>query len=466
MKIHSIKYKLMIWFSAAVILISGLSVFTTIMVSRSVIHKVVRDELTKTVEDNLDEVEYYKEFSYLEVKDPYDAYLSYGDGFLEIDDDFMKNVNGMVVSLYDKDGLVYGDSSLFYDEEFPEFSDKTMRYIELASEKYYVYDRKISTDVGDIWLRGTVPAESTISQINVITKMVMLFIPVLVLLAIVGGYLIAKRALRPVVKINDAAESISVGNDLSRRIDIGEGDSELHSIAKSFNAMLERLENSFKKEQQLTSDISHELRTPISVIYSQCQLSLETDETKEDFTESISLIERQSKKMSGIINDMLDFARLERGAENIILDKLNLSECVSSVCEDMSLIKDKNIKLEYSVEPDVFINGSFELLTRMCINLISNAYRYGKTEGNIYVDLQSDDTQATLSVKDNGVGIENKDIEKIFDRFYRSDTSRASGGTGLGLSFVKEIAEIHSAKLSVESEIGVGSCFKIIFKKI
>lgn len=467
MKAHSIKFKLTLWFSAAVIIISSFSVLTTLLVSRSVIHRDIRDNLIRTVEGNLDEVEFYKEYDRLVFDDPYDIYINYCDGFLEIDDDFVRSVNGMITSLYDDDGLLYGDSSQFSSQEAPEFTDYAVRYLKTDSGRCYVYDRKVMlSGCNDLWLRGTVPAESTISQVSFIVKIVMMFIPVLVLLAIIGGYVIARRAMKPVEKINNAAESISEGNDLSRRIDIGEGNNELHSIASSFNAMLERLENSFKKEQQLTSDISHELRTPISVIYSQCQLSRETDTTDEDFRESIALIERQSKKMSDMINDMLAFSRLEKGAEKTKLERLDLSQCISIVCEDMSLINDKDIELKYDIEPNIFINGSFELITRMTVNLISNAFRYGKQNGEILVTLKSFGGSTELCVKDNGVGISQNDIDKIFDRFYRGEKSRSSGGTGLGLSFVKEIAEIHSSKITVESEIGIGSSFKINFKKV
>lgn len=466
MKTRSIKYRLTLWFSCAVIIISGVSVSATLLISRSVIHKGLRDDLIHVVENNVDEVEYYEEFSYLEVLDPYDIYLSYGDGFLEIDDDFIRNVNSISTSLYDEKGLIYGNSSILPPgDEYP-FSDSVVRYIRTDSGKYYVYDKKIAGDAGELWLRGIVTAESTISQVSGIVKIVLMFIPVLMLLAIVGGYIIARRAMKPVVEINSAAESISEGNDLSRRIDIGDGSDELHSIADSFNAMLERLELSFKKEQQLTSDISHELRTPVTVIYSQCQLSSEIDTTPEDYQNSINIIERQSEKMSAIINDMLSFARLERGAEKIALKRTDLSECVKSVCDDMLHAGERNITLQKDIDENVFILGSEELLARLISNLISNAYRYGKGNGHIFVTLKAEGENAVLEVQDDGIGISKNDIGKIFDRFYRADLSRSSSGTGLGLSFAKEIAEIHGADISVESELGIGSTFKINFKKI
>ena len=160
---------------------------------------------------------------------------------------------------------------------------------------------------------------------------------------------------------------------------------------------------------------------------------------------------------------MLAFSRIERGAAEIQKEKLNLSECVSSVCEDMALIREKGITLESDIENNIYVDGNFELLTRLTVNLISNTYRYGKENGKTLVTLKKSGSTAILSVKDNGIGIGEDDIEKIWDRFFRSDSSRNSGGTGLGLAFVKEIAEIHGASVGVKSEKGSGSEFFVTF---
>ncbi|MDD6021625.1 MAG: ATP-binding protein [Acutalibacteraceae bacterium] len=468
MKRKSLIFKITIWFSAAVIIISGAAVFVTLAISRAVLQRGIREELVKTVENNFDEIEFYNEYDRLEFDDPYDLYIEYKNGFLEIDDDFVRSVNGISTALYDESGLIYGDDSYFTEEQRPDFRNKTVSSVKTQQGRYYVYDLEMNVRLLDspLWLRGTVSADYSISQVNMMTKAVLLMIPLLVLLAIVGGRGIAKRALSPIIDIKNAAEDIRSGTDLSKRIEIGEGCDEVHSMADAFNGMFERLEDSFNKEQQLTSDISHELRTPVSVISAQCQYSLENDNTKEEYTEALELIERQSKKMSRVINDMLAFSRIERGAGGIPKERLDLSECVSAVCGDMELINEKGITLGYSIEPDIFINGNYELITRMAVNLISNAYRYGKENGKTQVSLKSENENAVLTVRDNGIGMDEETVSKIWDRFYRADSSRSDGGTGLGLSFVREIAEIHGAKASVESQKGVGSEFKIIFKKI
>lgn len=463
----TLKLKITVWFSAAIIIISGVAVLATVLVSGSVIQKGIRDNLIETVENNLDEVEFYGDYDKLEFDDPYDLCIEYKDGWLEIDDDFLRNVNGITTSLYDENGLIYGDSSIFSGESNPPFKNRFISSVKTESGTFYVYDIELKlSGAGTLWLRGTVSSQYSITQMNRIFKIVLMLIPLLVLFAIVGGYIIARRALSPVIEITAAADDIRTGNDLSKRIEIGEGDDEIHRVAKSFNSMFERLEDSFNKEQQLTSDISHELRTPLSVIFSQCQYTLEEKRTAEEYIEALELIERQSKKMASLTNDMLAFARIERGAGEVKKEKLNLSECVSSICEDMALIGEKNIALSFDIEPEIYIDGSFELLSRLTVNLISNAYRYGKENGTILVTLKKEKGRAVLSVKDDGIGIEKSELEKIWNRFYRTDPSRNSGGTGLGLSFVKEIAEIHGATVSVQSEKEKGSVFSVEFKNL
>lgn len=466
MKRRSLITKITLWFSTAVIIISVAAVFVTLAVSSAVIRRGIRENLIATVHDNFDEIEFYLEHDELEFDDPYDLAINYKNGYIEVDDDFVRSVNGIETALYDDDGLVYGDGTHFSSEEAPEFNDKHVSIAKAGKTTYYVYDvmlRFPALEDSRLWLRGTVSAEYSISQVNTITKAVLIFIPFLIVIAIIGGYLISKRALAPMLEIKKAAEDIESGNDLSKRIEIESGSSEVRSMADSFNAMFERLEDSFNKEQQLTSDISHELRTPVSVIGAQCRFSLENEDTKEEYAEALELIERQTKKMSRVINDMLTFSRIERGAGEIKKEKLNLSDCVSSVCEDMAIISEKNIELNSDIEENIFVSGNFELLTRLCVNLISNAYRYGKENGKTTVTLKKEKDKAVLSVRDNGIGISKEDLGKIWDRFFRADASRSSGGTGLGLAFVKEIAEIHKARVDVTSEKNNGSEFFVIF---
>lgn len=166
--------------------------------------------------------------------------------------------------------------------------------------------------------------------------------------------------------------------------------------------------------------------------------------------------------MSRLIDDMLCFARLERNHSSYSKEMLDFSSLAEDVCVDMALLRDKNITLTKKTEPDISISGNQMLLSRLLTNLISNAYRYGRENGNIEVCLNNDNG-IVLSVTDDGIGIPADRQKQIFERFYRGESARSSEGTGLGLAMVKEIAEYHGGSVSVVSEEGKGSTFSVNF---
>ena len=258
---------------------------------------------------------------------------------------------------------------------------------------------------------------------------------------------------------------IGRGGDLKQRIEVKKGNDELHRLAESFNEMIGRLDAAFEAERQFTSDASHELRTPMSVIMAQCEYSLDETRTQEEYQNALGVIKRQGRKMSRLINDMLDFVRLERHSGCYAMEKTNLSELVSSVCQDMALIGEKGIKLSCIQGDNITACVCPELINRLLTNIISNAYRYGNENGSIKVELSEDENCIRLSVADDGIGISEDEQELIFNRFYQSDSSRSGVGTGLGLTMVKEIASLHGGSVEVNSELGKGSVFTFVLPK-
>ena len=230
--------------------------------------------------------------------------------------------------------------------------------------------------------------------------------------------------------------------------------------------MFARLEDSFEKEKRFTSDVSHELRTPMAVIMAQCEYSLENDVDAGEYAGSIRNIHAQGRKMTSLINQMLDLARLEMRPENYPKESLDLSALLRSICEDLALIREKGIVLSSEIADGVRMCANRNLLERAVSNLILNAYRYGNENGRIWVFRHETGEKIVLEVKDDGIGIAEEDIAKVFDRFYRAERSRTKNGTGLGLSLTKEIAEFHRGSISVESRFGEGSTFSLVFSKI
>lgn len=461
MKNLSIRTKVTLWFSVSLIIVVALTFVSILFVSNQVIQKTIKDTLIETVEANIDEVEYYPEILQDELDNDADYYLEYGDGFLEIDDDFLHSVNSVSSAVYDsKKEIIFGENPIAPETADLEFQNKEIQEIKVDGVKYYVFDRKIrNIDVEGIWLRGVVSEEQGSLQIHSISSISLIALIIILIIAILGGNLVAGKMLRPMEQITAAASKISKGNDLKERLYIGPGKDEIHRLADSFNEMIGRLDKSFENEKQFTSDVSHELRTPIAVIMTQSEFALENPCSEEEYRNALQVIRRQTGKMSDMVNDMLTFVRL--GNENVVYEKkkLNLSALTDTVCEEMSIIGEKDILLSYEIAGDVFVNGNEELLTRLVGNLISNGYKYGKPSGNIRVRLETEDNRAVLTVEDDGIGIAPENQERIFNRFYQVDGSRNSRGTGLGLSMVREIATYHGGTVEVESQIEKGSKF-------
>ncbi|MDE7207603.1 MAG: HAMP domain-containing protein [Lachnospiraceae bacterium] len=463
MKNLSFKAKITAWFSGIMILIVVVTFGIIFWVSNSVTQKNIQDNLIEIVESNVDEIEFYEEKNH--VKELHgDQYIQYLDGYLEIDDDFLDRVNGIYSSLYQETGnLLYGENPFAgADMEIP-FSDSIVKKITWNGTGYYVYDRLLSGyGVDGLWLRGVVSQNQDAWELHWIVRISLIALPALLILAVIGGYWIAGRALKPVHKITQAAARISQGQDLNQRIDLGSGTDELHQLADVLDNMISRLDKAFKAEQQFTSDTSHELRTPMSVILAQCEYILERTRTPEEYEDALQVIQRQGRKMSKLIDDMLCFARLEQNKDSYPKEAVDFSTLVQDICKDMALLKSRNIVLDWEIEPDIALTGNAMLLTRMVTNLISNGYRYGNENGRIFVRLKCEGG-VLLSVEDNGIGIPDEQQEKIFGRFYRVDTARFSEGTGLGLAMVKDIAKYHGGTVEVVSATGKGSRFTIKF---
>lgn len=445
-----------------------LSYVLVISVSNSVLLKNLRSDLIMTVEDNFDEIEYYDSLKGVIDDNDSDHYFAYKNGYVEIDDDFIGVMNGIYTVIYDENGkTIYGTDPTGGKTDSEAFADKGLKTVRVDGKRYYIYDRRLTNKgVENMWIRGIVSHEKADAPISDVARRSMIALVVLVILGIGGGYIIAMKSLKPIKDIEEVARDISQSGDLKKRIKLGKGNDELHSLADTFDTMFDRLEDSFESEKQFTNDVSHELRTPMAVIMAQCDYALSEEMTQEEYKESIELIRRQGTKMSKMITEMLEFSRIERRSEKYPVEELNFSELVENLCDDLALLKTKNITLECEAEPGIRVKGNHMLLTRLINNLVSNAYRYGVENGKINVALMSNSKKAILSVKDNGIGIAKDEQEKIFRRFYQTDPSHSSGGTGLGLSMVKEIASFHGGSVCVKSEPGQGSEFLVLIPKV
>ena len=471
---RSIKFNITLTFSVAMIIVAVLTFLLIRVVAQNVLEANTSQYLMGAVESNVDKVKFTKKKNKKINKITKAVLIKYKDGYLRIDRGFLEEMKDVQIGLYDKDGnILYGNNPLTKDKDIdfvPSFSVSRVYKQSINKTPYYIYDRKmVGKKLNGLWMRGIVPLTNEMNQLATITKIALMFLPIVIILAILIGLFISRKLLKPVNKMEEAASSISQGSDLKKRIDIGNGTGEIYDLADDFNEMISRLDDSFEAEKRFISDASHELRTPMSVIMAQTELTLEQDRSSEEYKSAIEVINRQGGRMNTLIDTLLDYTRLEQRADEYQMMPIDLSELVTDLCQDMKLIKLKDITLEYDVEPGITVSGHKVLLTRMLQNLIDNAYKYGNDNGNIWVTLKNNKENVILSVKDNGIGISEQGVDKIFDRFYREDSSRThqkrmAYGYGLGLSMVKKIVEMHDANIRVISEEGQGSEFRIYFK--
>ena len=391
--------------------------------------------------------------------------------------------DGAYSQIYSKDGELLEGLDPWQLDMTPYLSDDGFRTIDTGEDKLYFYCTRVwavnrmpwqgaSGEMGAsgesrtpvipdyVWVTAMLPAENLTVVSRSIIRVAFITLPILMLLAIAGSWLIAHRSLSPVRKITESAHEISTGDDLSRRIELGPGRDEIHTLADTFNDMFSRLERSFIAERQFTSDASHELRTPTAVILAECGMAKKLPDDPAELRQSLDVVERQARKMSALISRLLAFTRLEQGTQKIKTEELDLSELTLAVCgEQRSIESSRQILVD--VEPGVLVRGDGELLMILMQNLISNARKYGRENGHIWVDLHREDDKACLSVRDDGVGISAGQLPRIWDRFYQTEPSRTNrdGSLGLGLAMVKEIATLHGGTVAAESTPGEGSTF-------
>lgn len=456
----SVRTKITLWFSVLIILITAMMFTLMLVVSTSVLHTDVQETLKSVIETNAQEIEFIADISTQEMEAG-DHYIEYNNAYLEIDDDFLNESSGVYTALYDSDGnLLYGQNLINAEISH----DAKIHKVTYNKEKYYTFSKALSgDDLDGLILLGAINENANKTILNRIVNISLIVLPALAVFAIAGGYFLAGRFLRPIRKIIDSAENITDGNDLSMRIEIPEGRDELNKLADTYNKMFSRLEHSFEEEKQFTSDISHELRTPVATILAQCELTLEKERTSDEYIKSLTVINRQCMRMKNIVEEMLRYARLEKLDSLPNAQEINLSDLFNDVAEEQNARRVRSITINTDIDNGIIITGNSDLLVRLINNLISNAYRYGKDNGKIFLSLKQNEQEIILLVKDDGIGIDKEAQDKIFNRFYQADKARTAKdsefGIGLGLSTASVIARLHGGYMGVESETGKGSTF-------
>lgn len=292
---------------------------------------------------------------------------------------------------------------------------------------------------------------------------VIIFISYAYIISRFSANLLSYKFVSQVNRMTDIAKAIANSNDLKKRVNISNHQDELSNLEEALNHMLSQLENAFEKQKQFVSDASHELRTPISII--KGYLDILDGWGKHDselLDESIQSMKEETYHMKKLIENLLFLARADKGQVSISYEDILLNDMIVKLIRDTKMIAGTRL-VSCEVNEVVSINGDKELILQMLRALAENCIKYTEEDGEITINLYKQKNYALIDIIDNGIGICPKDIERIFDRFYRVEEARTkdSGGSGLGLSLVKKIVDIHNGKIDVNSEPGKGTKMSI-----
>jgi heavy metal sensor kinase len=287
--------------------------------------------------------------------------------------------------------------------------------------------------------------------------------PVVLFVAVSGGWLMAGIMLRPIRDISMRAKDITASN-LSGRIVTRSTDDELGELISTINGMISRLEMSFRNIREFSLSIAHELKTPLTILKGESELALTKSLTSREAQRLAATYLEESSRLSRIVDDLLTLAKVEAGQMTLHEEPVRLHELVDGIYEDaLILAADRRISVTLDRNDQGMVSGDPVRLRQLLRALISNAVRYTDPGGWVRIRNERSENAVSVSVEDSGLGIPAESLDKIFDRFYRVDEarSRAQGGSGLGLSIAKWIAEAHHGSISVQSTPGKGSCFTV-----
>ena len=429
-----VSIRVTVWFSSVIVILFLIILSSLILIEDKVVNDLSQKELVEAVEEIYEAPEKFENFN---------------DGIYYIK---YNEQNEIIAGKFPKD----------FDIALA-FSIEDINIYQVENKKFLYYDTRLQDE--DNWIRGIYPLGKVQKEIETLWNIAIALSVLFLIFVVIVGYRIIKNAFKPVKQISNTALEIKRSKDFSNRIELEDSnDDEIHKMASTFNEMLDTVEEVFIHEKQFSSDVSHELRTPITVILAQSDYALQYSDTLEETKESLEVINRHAKRMTNLINQIMELSKLERQKE-IEKEKINLSNIVLQLLEDYKpLLESKNLNLVYNVEKDLRIQGNKIMLERVFLNILMNAVKFTKT--NIEISLTREDKTAVLKIRDNGIGISEENKKFIWERFFQVNDSRnkeENKGSGLGLSMVKKIVDLHSATIDLESELEQGTCFTIKF---
>lgn len=332
-----------------------------------------------------------------------------------------------------------------------------------GDQNVWIYYRVSPTDLSKyelmIFVRG---ANQTRLILGHFANILILALPFALVLAFFIGYVLLKRMLQPIGTIAETVRKID-GKTLHKKIELP-SITEFDELTADLNQAFERIQETVDLERQIVADTSHEIRAPLTVMQGEATLVLRRKRTVEEYEECLRVFSRESTYLSSIVNKLLLIAQLDSSPELLDVEEIDLSDLLNELSPSFKLLcEEHDLAFKFEAEVGVKIHGNRLKLRELFFNLVDNAVKYNRDGGEVSLLLKMDYGYARVDISDKGIGIQQKHLGKLFERFYRIDKSfsRSKDGAGLGLAICKRIVDMHHGKIEVQSEIGKGSTFSV-----
>lgn len=381
---------------------------------------------------------------------------------------------GIIVALYDKE-----DKEIMnIEKNSKDKCNRIMNFIKSSMEGKYgsttsqfepVYYPLIKSGekIGEVRVKFYGPIfymQNELVFLDIVNKIILGIGVLLILASTIMGFIISRSITRPINKLMTKAKYISKG-EYDKKIEINTDILEINDLINSINNLSQSIKEQENIRKRLTGDISHELKTPLTNIQSHLEAMI--DGIWEPTEERLLSVKEEAERLSSLVSDMQKLNKYDESSINLKKDNVNISDIICFVIFQFSnLAKSKNIKIEYE-KKNINLYCDKDKITQALVNILSNAIRYSNEGSTIFIEEKLKDNKVIISIEDQGIGISEEDLKYVFERFYRADKSRtrATGGTGIGLTIVKSIVSSHGGEVKLESKLGEGSKFTIILPK-
>lgn len=381
---------------------------------------------------------------------------------------------GIIVALYDKED----NEIMNIEKNSKDKCNRVMNFIKSSMEGKYgsttsqfepVYYPLIKSGekIGEVRVKFYGPIfymQNELVFLDIVNKIILGIGVLLILASTIMGFIISRSITRPINKLMTKAKYISKG-EYDKKIEINTDILEINDLINSINNLSQSIKEQENIRKRLTGDISHELKTPLTNIQSHLEAMI--DGIWEPTEERLLSVKEEAERLSSLVSDMQKLNKYDESSIKLKKDNVNISDIICFVIFQFSnLAKSKNIKIEYE-KKNINLYCDKDKITQALVNILSNAIRYSNEGSTIFIEEKLKDNKVIISIEDKGIGISEEDLKYVFERFYRADKSRtrATGGTGIGLTIVKSIVSSHGGEVKLESKLGEGSKFTIILPK-